>query len=304
MTKEPTKTEQLQGALADAGVAFPEDAGFQALSKIARDNDVTLGDESGNEENNEPTNKEQGQAGGETGTGTDNPDVDGDGNVIDPELGTDNAGDGTEPTVPPVEPETTQEEPEEPKEQNVVDPDKIVADIEGAEDGMNNDFSEEVAPENKDHLPFDVENLSDDQLAILKEKLGSTAVSPKNKQITRTAFLGVYDSKPIVGMGQRSFDRQVFNTEMRKDVIVPMIAVKLMGESEWQDIALKDIINGQKVKVKIKNILHTPTKETIGEVVSVETNQLVPVDVLGQTTVYEVELQGKMFRVSERVLNP
>lgn len=286
-----TKTEQLQGALTEAGIDFDESASYQTLNKIAKDNGVELGgeepedldevlsddnDDNDDNKNNEPTTETE-----EHGEDKENSDTDlsdtGDDNADD-NAGVDNAGDGGDD----------------------IELDEITKDLEEAEeiDDFSDVNDEPIGEEN----PIDLTQFSQDQLYSLKEQINALPERRKRKNDIKTVNLTLIDGKVMVGL-RPAFRKLSFDPTQRRDISLETCPVLLQGEKEWRDVLLADIIHGEKVKVKIKQILPSDATEEVGEVMSEETKQMTIQEVKRVTRKYEVEMDGKLMRLSEEVIN-
>lgn len=138
---------------------------------------------------------------------------------------------------------------------------------EAAQAGANEDGPSAVTPQ-----PFDLNNLSADQLATLKAMLNSTpdrVVQKKgNPQVTLTKFNGQLVTE----------FKGAFNTLVRDEVTnitseVMLIPVRFLGTTDFVNINYKEFVNGEKVVCEVISRRSEPGVILEGVVISKETGR-------------------------------
>lgn len=171
----------------------------------------------------------------------------------------------------PEQNESSYEEKQEPeKEVNVADSISKRLGQQATDDVQE----ESTAPKAQNTMPFNINELSREQLQSLKAMLNATPDGQSKKDRKPTVTIPEINGKIIVDH-KKCIQGLVKHPDTQQDVMRPLIPVLFKGEKEYVNILYSEFINSNKITCEV--IKHTFEPKTIveGETISRETGRLV-----------------------------
>lgn len=151
-------------------------------------------------------------------------------------------------------------------------------------------------------VPFDIKNLTKDQLQALKLMLNATPDNPVKKKGNVVIKLREIDGKIVTNFTKVYFGL-VRDHEQMKDISVPKIKVSFHGEEELHEMLYSDFINAPQKRFETTNTRVHREEFIEGEVISAETGQLVDMVRVEETRFYTVVIDGEQVELHERLAN-
>lgn len=156
----------------------------------------------------------------------------------------------------------------------------IGADLSKESEATASDSTVDQGPQANTPMPFDIKNLTADQLSQLKAMLTATPdrmVLPKSRPIVT---LPLYQNKVIIAW-KRAYPfnhRDEFTNVITEKDLIP---VRFLGEpvDKWEDIDYRELINAEKVKCEVVKITPQESIRKENVVISKETGRPVQQEV-------------------------
>lgn len=152
-------------------------------------------------------------------------------------------------------------------------------------------------------IPFDLNSMSLEQRQQLKAMLAVTPDAQVNKRVNNTVTLRKIDGK-IVEDFKNSYQGVVRDDEQNRDVVKPLIPVKLEGEDEYKTLLLSQFINAERVPCEVISKREDKREIKEGETISRKTKQPVEMVRTEVVTFFTIKLpNGDTREIEGRLAN-